>query len=88
MNQIQIGNKTFYHPGYYLENMISYDSHPKAVWADRFDLTEDELDKLFNGERDVDFKLANKLCNYTGSPAAVWMNLQHTFDLARLMIDV
>lgn len=88
MNQIQIGNKTFYHPGYYLENMINNNSHPKREWADRFDLTEDELDKLFNGERDIDFELANKLYSYTGSPAAIWMNLQHTFDLARLMMEV
>ena len=88
MNKIEIENKTFYHPGYFLQDIMRRQDWDVRYLSSCLFMSQDELRKFLNGEIDFDEITYTYLENYTAISRYVWLNFQQTFNLARLMIEV
>lgn len=74
MNLIEYNDMLYFHPGYYIREVMIQN------FADILGWDYDFLESLIDGKIDVDDELAEILAHKFGTSKNVWLNLQENFD--------
>lgn len=70
----------FFHPGYYIKEIIDSEGYSIKEFADKLNIYEDDLIKILGGQSNVSHELANKLSLALGTSTEYWINLQETYN--------
>ena len=72
--------KTAFHPGIYLEEILSSTEETVYQLGARINVSEITLTKLIDGDITLDSNLASKLAQGTGISKQTWINLQMRYN--------
>ena len=79
-NTIVYEDGTAFHPGSYLEDLLTEWEMTPAQFAHKLGKPVETVQELLEGAIPVDPELASKLEEATEISAAAWLNLQFMFD--------
>lgn len=71
---------TFFHPGYYIQEIIDEKEISQAEFAERLTLTPKNLSDLLHGKASISQNIAEKLSLMLGTSVEVWLNLQKKYE--------
>ena len=77
---VKEGGSVFFHPGYYIKEIIDYEGYSIKEFADKLNISEEDLIKIIDGELNISYELANKLSLVLGTSTEYWLNLQDTYN--------
>ena len=86
-NKVEFNNQLFFHPGYYIREIIDDRNMTQKEFAHRLEVTEKNLSDLINGKALVSNRIASRLSNMLGTSVEVWLNLQKDYDSAVLELE-
>lgn len=81
MNKIEYENLIAFHPGYYINDMITETDLSLDSFASKLGESKEYINNLINGDIDVSPELAYKLSNTFGTSKDLWLNLQDSYNL-------
>lgn len=70
----------FFHPGYYIKEIIDYEGYSIKEFAYKLNISEDDLIKILEGKLNISHELANKLFLVLGTSTEYWLNIQDTYN--------
>lgn len=82
-NMVKIGDKMYFHPGYYIKDIIEDEGITISDFAEKAKIPNEILIKLINGEMDVTNETVNKLATTLGTSSVLWLNLQDKFNQSK-----
>lgn len=71
---------TFFHPGYYIQEIIDEMEMSQAEFAERLTITPKNLSDLLHGKASISQNIAEKLSLMLGTSVEVWLNLQKKYE--------
>ena len=69
-----------FHPGCYLADVMNSLNYNSKDMAENLNLSVELLNKLLNGEADIDEVTAEKIAALIGTSSKIWLNLQKDYD--------
>ena len=79
-NFIEFNDCYYFHPGYYIEELIETLGLSQAEFASRMDTSENTVSLLINAKQSLTPELASKLSRMTGLTARLWLGYQAEYD--------
>lgn len=79
-NFVEYKNKTAFHPGYYIKEIVDESGLTQEDFARRLGTTPKNLSILVRGEQSLSIELATKLSRMLGTTVSYWLKLQQVFD--------
>lgn len=76
-NVIEIGDKVYFHPGYYISQIIDETKSSIEEFANRLDVSSEYLNSLINGNIPLSEDIAKRLSKVLGTSVNYWLNLQN-----------
>lgn len=70
----------FFHPGYYIKEIIDSEGYSVKEFADKLNISEEDLIKVLDGELNISCELASKLSLVLGTSTEYWLNIQDTYS--------
>ena len=80
-NYIEYNNKIFFHPGYYIKEIIEDYGLTQEDFAKRLDTTAKDISLIIKGEQSISIDIATKLSRMLGTSISYWLNLQNIYDV-------
>ena len=77
---VEFKDKTAFHPGYYIREIIENSGLTQEDFAKRLDTTPKNLSLLIRGEQNLSVEMAMKLSRMLGTSVEMWQNLQNQYD--------
>lgn len=81
-NYFEFNDRYYFHPGYYIEELIESLDLSRADFAFEMGMNEKAADLLINGRQSLTADLATKLSRLTGTSSGLWMGYQARYDEA------
>ncbi len=78
---IENDDSIIFHPGYYIEEVVSESGLTNEEFADKLEIFSVELGLLIAGEVSLSEDVAVKLAEETGTSVGYWMNLQKGYNM-------
>ena len=69
-----------FHPGYYIKEIIDSEGYSVKEFADKLNISEEDLIKVLDGELNISCGLASKLSLVLGTSTEYWLNIQDTYS--------
>lgn len=85
-NYIEFNDNYYFHPGYYIEELIDSLGLSQSEFAAQMNTSEKTLSLLVNGKQSLTRDLASKLSRMTGMSAGLWLGYQSAYDAAEAEI--
>lgn len=70
----------FFHPGYYIKEIIDSEGYSIKGFADKLNISEEDLIKIIDGDLNISCELASKLSLVLGTSIEYWLNIQDTYS--------
>lgn len=87
MNKMKNETIVAFHPGYYVEGFLSETGMNQHELAKRLNTTDETVNKLVNGNIDLNDHLINGLSLVLGTSKVLWENLDKTYRQNKQRID-
>lgn len=81
---IKTNNTLVFSPGYYLRKYLENQHIKQAEFAQALDISNQELNKILNGDLLLDNKTINKIATTLGTSKKLWQNLNKEFQNTKL----
>jgi len=82
-NYIECDDTVAFHPGYYIEEIMEESELTQEDFAERLDITPENLSLLIRGKQSLSIDVAMKLSEMIGTSVNYWLNLQNAYDRSR-----
>lgn len=79
-NYIEYKDKVYFHPGYYIDELVEESGLTQADFAKRLGTTPKNLSELIRGKQKLSIDIATKLARMYGSSVKYWLGLQLAYD--------
>lgn len=80
-NYIKCNDAVAFHPGYYIEEIMEESELTQKDFAERLDITPENLNLLIRGKQSLSMDVALKLSEMIGTSVNYWLNLQKAYDV-------
>lgn len=77
---IEYGDKVIFHPGYYVEELLSESGVSLAEFSRELDIPLGDLSRILRGKLDLTEDIARSLAKVSGTSVEYWLNLQKGYD--------
>ena len=78
-NYIECNDTVVFHPGYYIEEIMEESELTQKDFAERLDITPENLSLLIRGKQSLSMDVAMKLSEMIGTSENYWFNLQNAY---------
>lgn len=82
-NYIECNDTVVFHPGYYIAEIMEESGLTQKDFAERLDITLENLSLLICGKQSLSMDVAMKLSEMIGTSVNYWLNLQNAYDRNR-----
>ena len=78
-NVIQVGDKMFFHPGYYLQEWLEEKNMPVEEFADKTNISSENAKAIIAGDKLMTGLERLEISDVTGISTNTWQNLETAF---------